>query len=186
VRQPRENSVSNSTQKHRDAASQQDAVRCAVLTISDTRTPETDKGGQTTRKILESHDHVIVDHAIVPDDAPTIGDQLEQWITRSDIQVIITTGGTGIAPRDTTIEVVKSKIDVSIDGFGELFRSLSWDEVGPAAMLSRAVAGLIARPESQGGETFVFSIPGSVNAVETAVGKLIAPELAHLMWERKR
>jgi hypothetical protein len=102
------------------------------------------------------------------------------------IDAIISTGGTGIARRDSTIDVVRSMLTHELDGFGELFRMLSYEQVGPAAMLSRAVGGLVMRDPAHGGDTFLFAVPGSVNAVETAVSKLIAPQLAHLVWERRK
>lgn len=178
--------MSQSSDQHREAAAGR-AVACAVLTISDTRTPETDKGGQLIRQLLTEGGHSVVDHAITKDEPQAIGTVLRKWMGRSDVQVILTTGGTGIARRDTTIEVVSRMLTVRMDGFGELFRMLSWDEVGAAAMLSRAIAGLVVGEEGrEGGDTFVFSMPGSTNAVETAMKKLVVPELAHLVWERMR
>ncbi len=117
-----------------------------------------------------------------------IKSQLDAWLQQGDgggagggavLDLIVTTGGTGISSRDTTIEVVERLLDKKLEGFGELFRMLSWDEVGAAAMLSRAVAGLA-------GDSLIFSLPGSTNAVKLAMTKLILPELAHLIWERAR
>ncbi len=105
--------------------------------------------------------------------------QLRAWLDPPKFDAVFTTGGTGIASRDTTIEVVRQLIDKELEGFGELFRMLSWDEVGAAAMLSRAVAGLAGR-------TLLFAMPGSSNAVKLAMSKLIIPELPHLIWERRR
>lgn len=101
------------------------------------------------------------------------------------MQAVLTTGGTGIAKRDTTIEVVRSLISAELPGFGELFRMLSWEEVGPAAMLSRAVAGLAAVAANSDG-ALIFAMPGSPNAVRLAMTRLIIPELPHLVWERAR
>lgn len=171
--------MSESTQQHRQAASGRSAV-CAVLTISDTRTVETDKGGRIIREALEAAGHRVADYAIVKDEPSQIESQLRRWLDRAEqLDAVLTTGGTGIAGRDTTIEVVQRMLDKTLDGFGELFRMLSWDEVGPAAMLSRAVAGLA-------GETLIFAMPGSTNAVKLAMEKLIVPELPHLVWERSR
>lgn len=180
---------SQSTDEHRrkaeeDAKSR--AIACAVLTISDTRTPETDKGGALLRELLTEAGHEVVDYAICPDDPVAIGEKVDAWTVRSEIQVILTTGGTGIARRDTTIEVIEQRLTARLDGFGELFRMVSFDEVGAAAMLSRATAGLIALDDERGGDTFLFAMPGSTNAIATAMNKLILPELAHLIWERKR
>ncbi|MBL1218753.1 MAG: MogA/MoaB family molybdenum cofactor biosynthesis protein [Planctomycetes bacterium] len=175
-----------STNEHREAAGKR-AVQCAVLTVSDTRTAETDVGGDTVCRILEEHGHTVVQRGICPDEASEIGRVLGWWLDDESIQAVVTTGGTGISPRDTTIEIVERLLTTKMDGFGELFRMLSWDEVGAAAMLSRATAGLAVRQEGPAArDIFVFAIPGSVNAVETAVGKLIAPELSHLVWERKK
>ena len=170
-------SNSASTNQHRAAAEGQRA-RCAVLTVSDTRTPATDKGGQLIRDLLDEAGHAVDDYIIVRDEAIQISRALTGWL-QDGFDVILTTGGTGISSRDTTIEVVDRLLDKKLEGFGELFRMISWDEVGPAAMLSRATAGLA-------GETLVFAMPGSTNAVKTAMTKLIVPELPHLIWERRR
>ena len=105
--------------------------------------------------------------------------QLRAWLADTSLHAIFCTGGTGIAKRDTTIEVVERLLNKKLDGFGELFRMLSWDQVGAAAMLSRATGGLA-------GETLLFAMPGSTNAVKLAMEKLLVPELAHLIWERRR
>jgi len=163
-------------------------VRIAVLTVSDTRTPETDKGGALIRDILVGAGHRVDRSEIVPDDADAIRAILEPWTRDPALHAVITTGGTGIARRDTTIEVVERLVTVPLDGFGELFRMLSWEEVGAAAMLSRATAGLVVHPDDPAGDadTLLFALPGSTNAVRTAMERLIAPEIAHLVWERRR
>jgi len=170
--------MSESTDQHRAAAAGQTA-RCAVLTVSDTRTKQTDKAGRIIVDALEAAGHTIVHYDIAKDDPAQIKNLLQSWLDTGQLDLIVTTGGTGIASRDTTIEVVERLIDKKLEGFGELFRMLSWQEVGPAAMLSRAVAGLAT-------ETLIFSLPGSTNAVRLAMQKLIAPELPHLVWERQR
>lgn len=152
---------------------------CAVLTISDSRTPETDTGGDRIVHELETTGHRVVVRKLVPDEPDAIDGVLRAWCEDPAVQVILTTGGTGISRRDTTYEVVSRLLDKTLDGFGELFRMLSWHEVGAAAMLSRAIAGL-------SGETLVFTMPGSTNAVTLAMRKLIVPELRHLLWERSR
>ncbi|MEX0775792.1 MAG: molybdenum cofactor biosynthesis protein B [Phycisphaeraceae bacterium] len=167
-----------STAEHRQRARGQSAT-AAVLTISDTRNLATDKGGQLIKEALTAAGHGVGAYAIVKDDARAIDRQLRAWLTDGGFHVIITTGGTGIARRDTTIEVVERLLSKKLDGFGELFRMLSWKEVGAAAMLSRAVAGLA-------GETLLFALPGSTSAVRLAMEQLIIPELPHLVWERKR
>ncbi len=160
-------------------------VRCAVLTVSDTRTAETDRSGPLIQRLLTEAGHTIVHHNIVPDEPPAIAHQIEAWLADARVQVILTTGGTGIAPRDTTIEVVRRLLTVELEGFGELFRMLSYRDIKAAAMLSRAVAGLVANEAEAGGDTFIFAMPGSTDAVETAVSQLIVPQLAHLIWQRR-
>ena len=156
-------------------------VRCAVLTVSDTRTTETDKGGQSVQTLLQTADfEVEIQHyMIVKDELTAIQSTVQQWLT-GDIDVILTTGGTGIAPRDVTIEAVTPLLDKEIEGFGELFRYLSFTEdVGTRALLSRAVAGTAKR-------TLIFCLPGSTGAVKLALNRLILPELTHLVYEMNK
>ncbi len=167
-----------STQDHREKAANHRA-RCAVLTVSDTRTVENDQGGRTIIDTLTAAGHSVVTYAIVRDEPGSIRDQLRNWLELGELDLIVTTGGTGIASRDTTIEVARKLITRELEGFGELFRMLSFKEVGPAAMLSRAVAGLA-------GEVLLFALPGSPSAVALALHQLIVPELPHLIWERRR
>jgi molybdopterin adenylyltransferase len=166
------------TAEHREMARGQSAL-CAVLTVSDTRTEATDEGGRLIRELLGAAGHHIKARAIVKDEPELIETKLRGWLADKAIHVILTTGGTGIARRDTTIEVVGRLLDKRLDGFGELFRMLSWEQVGAAAMLSRALGGLA-------GETLVFAMPGSLDAVRLAMERLIVPELPHLVWERRR
>jgi len=156
------------------------------MTVSDTRTLDTDQSGPHIVSLLEKAACEIVDRQIVPDEASAIGSQLDQWISNPDIHVILTTGGTGISRRDITVDIVRSRLSVELPGFGELFRLLSYEQVKASAMLSRALAGLVIRPLADGGETFIFTLPGSINAVETAMTDLIVPQLAHLVWERRK
>ena len=162
------------TTAHRAAAP--DAVRCAVLTISDTRAEDTDTSGGVIRDMLRLTGHKVMDYQIVPDDPELIQRMLAEWIAKEDIQAVLTNGGTGISARDTTYDAIAALLEKRIDGFGELFRMLSWQEVGAAAMLSRAVAGVA-------GNTLVVAMPGSTNAVRLAMTKLIVPELGHLVYE---
>jgi molybdenum cofactor biosynthesis protein B len=171
--------VSSSTAQHRDEASRLPAVRAAVITISDTRTRDTDKSGALIIQRLESAGHRVIRYEILPDEPDQIRELVASLATSGEIQVVLTNGGTGIAPRDGTFEAISGLLTKELPGFGEIFRMLSWDEVGPAAMLSRAIGGLI-------GQTLVFSMPGSSNAVALAMDKLIVPELAHLVWEMNR
>jgi molybdopterin adenylyltransferase len=176
----------DSHEQHRDKA-QGKTARCAVLTVSDTRIAETDSGGKAIIDALKQAGHTVTDYTLVKDEPDQIESQLKSWLApqtptpnpQPPIQTIITTGGTGIASRDTTVEVVRRLLDKELEGFGELFRMLSYEEVGPAAMLSRAVAGLA-------GQTLIFTLPGSPNAVKLAMNKLIIPELPHMVWERNR
>lgn len=169
--------ASPSSTRHRQAARGQIAT-CAVLTVSDTRTPSTDRGGELLVEGLKEAGHRIAHRQIVPDEPARIRAVLEGWLEEG-VDLIVTTGGTGISSRDTTIEVVDRLLQKKLDGFGELFRMLSWKEVGAAAMLSRAIGGL-AR------ETLIFSLPGSPNAVRLGLERLLLPELPHLLWERRR
>lgn len=159
-------------------------VRCAVLTVSDSRTVETDQSGPLIRRLLTEAGHQAVESNLVPDEPDHIRRALERWLDDPRVDAILITGGTGVGRRDTTIEIVRRLIDVELEGFGELFRMLSYEQVKAAAMLSQAVGGLALG--DGGGDTFVFSMPGSTNAVELAMSRLIVPQLAHLVWERKR
>ncbi len=153
-----------------------------MLTVSDTRQADNDAGGKLIIDALKQAGHAVSDYTIVRDEPDLIEHQLKSWLTSESappINAIITTGGTGIAQRDTTVEVVRRLLDKELEGFGELFRMLSYEQVGAAAMLSRAVAGLA-------GETLIFTLPGSPNAVRLAMEKLIIPELPHMVWERGR
>lgn len=165
---------SASVDQHRAAAP--DAIRCAVLTISDSRTTDTDTSGTLIQSALRAAAHDVVDYRIVPDEPTAIRDTLTSWAETASIQAILTNGGTGIAARDTTYEVISSLLDARIDGFGELFRMLSYAEIGSAAMLSRAVAGVYRG-------RVLIAMPGSANAVRLALDKLVIPELAHLVYE---
>lgn len=154
-------------------------ARCAVVTLSDTRTPETDKSGRTIRELLESQNHLVARYELIPDDVSALHTLLTELSASHDLDAILTNGGTGISRRDTTIEVVETHLDQTLPGFGELFRMLSWQEIGSGAMLSRAVAG-VARGK------LLFAMPGSTAAVELAMTKLILPELKHLVHEMRK
>lgn len=168
--------TSPSTKEHRAQAP--DSVRCYVVTVSDTRTLETDRGGALIVELLEQAGHAIAGREIVTDDAPAIENSVRGALQKGDeVEAIVVTGGSGIGPRDVTPEALQPLVVKEIPGFGELFRMLSWDEVGPASMLSRAFAGVL-----EGGK-LLFVLPGSTNAVRLAMEKLIAPELGHLVRE---
>ncbi len=153
-------------------------VACAVLTVSDTRTPETDTSGALLRERLEAAGHAVAHTAIVPDDVGAIRARLEAWA--GAVEVVVTTGGTGVARRDTTVEAAEALFVKPLPGFGELFRMLSFEEIGAGAMLSRATAGVYG---AEGRETLLFCCPGSRAAVRLAADRLIVPELRHLVWE---
>lgn len=168
----------SSADEHRQAAKGATAA-CAVLTVSDSRTPETDEGGRWIAEALEGAGHRVVARALVRDEPAEVEARLMEWLEAGEAEVILTTGGTGISRRDTTVEVVERLLDRRLEGFGELFRMLSHREIGAAAMLSRAVAGLAGR-------SAIFALPGSPAAVRLALGELILPELPHLLRELRR
>ena len=169
--------MSESVEKHREASPER--VRIAVLTISDTRTPETDTGGNAIVELMREAGHEVSRREIVEDDAPRIEVVLQEFLADASVDAVITTGGTGISARDTTYEVVSRLIDKKLDGFGELFRMLSYEEIGAAAILSRAVAGA-------SGSKFVACLPGSTNAVRLAMEKLLVPEIPHVVFELRK
>ncbi|MGE0537662.1 MAG: molybdenum cofactor biosynthesis protein B [Pirellulales bacterium] len=154
-------------------------IRCAVVTVSDTRTLETDTGGQTIVDLLAGGGHEVTVREIVPDEPRQLRTLLVQLANRPDIDAVLVTGGTGISQRDRTFETVAELLDKQIPGYGELFRWLSFQEIGAAAMLSRTIGGLL-------GHTVVLTMPGSPHAVRLAVERLILPELAHLVREARR
>lgn len=157
---------------HRD--DQVTSVACAVLTVSDTRTAETDGSGQLIRELATGAGHTIHAYSLLKDDPPAIRETLVGWRDDPACQAVLITGGTGLAARDTTYEVVDDLLDKRLDGFGELFRARSYDQIGAAAMLSRAVGGAMAT-------TAVFAMPGSTAAVRLAMTDLILPELRHVV-----
>ncbi len=164
-----------SSQQHRAAAPRN--VKVAVLTISDTRTPETDTSGQYLLAELKAAGHSVVHYRVVRDDALDIRTALVQFLREAT--VVLTTGGTGLTGRDVTVPVVESMITKPIPGFGELFRMLSYREVGGAAMLSRALGGLCRG-------SAIFAMPGSLNAVKTAWEGILRDEIGHLAFEIER
>ncbi len=167
--------ASTSTQQHREIAAEQGPVSVAIVTVSDSRTPETDTNAIFLREQLESDGNNVIAYQIIKDEPDQVADVLDK-MAASDAQIILFNGGTGIAPRDTTFDVLNRKLEKILPGFGELFRMFSYDQVGAAAMLSRATAGVYRG-------TVVISTPGSNAAVRLAWEKLIGPELEHLAWE---
>jgi molybdenum cofactor biosynthesis protein B len=167
-----------SAARHRRQAAAVGGLPLAVVTVSDTRTPETDASGPTIRRLAEAAGHRVIDQRIVPDEVTAVRAALAELLG-GGARVILFNGGTGISRRDRTYDVVSAALEKPLPGFGELFRLLSFHEIGAAAMLSRAVAGII-------GDVVVFSLPGSPDAVRLAMERLILPELAHLVWELER
>jgi len=155
------------------------SVGCFVLTVSDTKNPETDTSGAVIRELLTAAGHRIAGSAIVRDEPAEVARLVRDACARDDVQTVILTGGTGITSRDSTYEAVEALLDKRLPGFGELFRMLSFQEIGAAAMLSRAQMGIHAR-------RIVVSLPGSPNACRLALDKLLIPELGHLLREASR
>ncbi len=154
-------------------------VGCAVVTISDSRSEEEDESGQLIQRRLRDHGHIVADYRLLKNDAAAIRATITELVGRDDVQVIITSGGTGISQRDVTVDTVEPMLEKKLDGFGELFRQLTHQEIGTGSILSRATGGVI-------GGTVVLSIPGSAGAVRLAMDKVILPELGHLVREATR
>ena len=150
-----------------------------VLTVSDTRTEETDRSGRILRELVEGSGHRVTGAEIVPDEPGRIQAAVQLAVEERETDIVLITGGTGIARRDSTVDTVRPMLKKELDGFGELFRMLSFREIGSAAMLSRAVAGIIA-------DKVVFSMPGSSGAVKLAMNQLILPELGHIVGELRK
>jgi molybdenum cofactor biosynthesis protein B len=154
-------------------------VTVALVTVSDSRTPETDDNGIYLREQFTSLGHKVAGYRIVKDEPDLVEAALEQMVTTPGVQLVLFNGGTGIAPRDTTFDVISRKLEKTLPGFGEIFRMLSYQQVGAAAMLSRATAGTYKGK-------LIFSTPGSPKAVRLALEQLILPEINHLAWEIAR
>ncbi len=160
--------------EHKSAAPA--SIGCAIITCSDTRTPESDISGQLIRKLLEGEGHRVIEYQVVKDEPYQIQLRVALGTINPAVQAIIVNGGTGIARRDSTFEAVDAMFEKRLDGFGQLFRVLSYQEIGSAAIMTRATAGTI-------NGRVVFSIPGSEHAVRLAMEKLIIPELGHLVQQ---
>jgi molybdenum cofactor biosynthesis protein B len=154
-------------------------ARAAVVTLSDTRTEETDKSGAAIRKLLTDAGHIVAAYRLIRDEPAELETLLDTLTATPDIDIILTNGGTGISRRDQTIDVIERRIEQHLPGFGELFRMLSWEQIGSGAMLSRACGGIIRGK-------LLFAMPGSTKAVELAMTKLIVPELGHLLRELRK
>jgi len=163
--------------EHKSAAPK--SVKCAVITVSDSRTPDTDDSGKILIKLLESGSHKIVHYSLVKDDEDKIRAAVEALKETGEVQVLVINGGTGLSSRDRTPEAVLPLMNKEIEGFGELFRYLSYLDVGSPALLSRARAGVV-------GSMVTFLLPGSPKAAGLAMEKLILPEISHLVFEVTR
>ncbi len=155
-----------------------EAVRLAIVTVSDTRTPENDANKAYLEARCMALGHEVLAYRLIKDEPDQVSQTLDE-LCELAVQVILFNGGTGISPRDTTYDVISRKLEKTLSGFGELFRMLSYEQVGASAMLSRATAGVYRG-------RVIVSMPGSPNAVETAMEKLIFPEINHLAWEITR
>lgn len=166
-----------SDREHKAAAPS--SVRCAIVTVSDTRTEATDSSGRAIHDLLTAAGHTVIARHLVKDDPVRVQNTVRQILghdAASGAQVVILTGGTGITSRDSTFEAIDGLLEKRLDGFGELFRMLSFQDIGSAAMLSRATAGLRAG-------RIIVSLPGSEKAVRLAMERLLLPELGHLVQQ---
>ena len=155
------------------------SIGCFVLTISDSKTPETDTSGTLIRELLQGAGHTVAGHAIVRDEPTEVVAVIRKGCDDHAVQAFVLTGGTGVTSRDSTFEAVEALLDKRLTGFGELFRMLSYQQIGAAAMMSRAQAGVVRGRA-------LFSLPGSPDACRLALEKLIIPELGHLLREISR
>jgi len=163
---------------HRQQATTEGEVPIAIVTVSDTRTPETDISGNLIRELATTAGHRVVAYRIVKDEPAQVSEALDDFCT-AQAKLVIFNGGTGISRRDRTYDVISGALEKSLPGFGEIFRMLSYQEIGSPAMMSRATAGVYRG-------SVVISTPGSPNAVRLAMEKLILPEIQHLAWELTR
>jgi molybdenum cofactor biosynthesis protein B len=169
--------VSESTREHRRAAAK--SLALAVVTVSDTRTEENDESGRLIVSLAEGIGHQVIDRRIIRDEPEPMSRLLRQYFGQADLDAVLMTGGTGISPRDQTFETVSALLTKPLPGYGELFRMLSYAEIGPSCLLSRAVGGLM-------GKLVILVMPGSRAAVELAMTKIILPELPHIVHEAKK
>jgi molybdenum cofactor biosynthesis protein B len=151
----------------------------AVLTVTDSRLPEEDRSGPLARNLAAAAGHRIEETRLLPNEPLAIQEEVRELLARDDVDVVVLTGGTGVSPRDITVEAVRPLLERSLEGFGEIFRALSYGQIGSAAMLSRATAG-VARGKA------VFVLPGSPPAIQLAMEKLILPEIRHLLGQTRK
>mgnify|MGYP002778084348 CR=1 FL=1 len=170
---------SGSSEQHRKEAARSGPIAIAVITVSDSRTEETDRNGIYLKNEIEAAGHTLAGYRIIHDEPSLVTAAAEELAGRGRARIILFNGGTGISSRDNTFDALSELIEKSLPGFGELFRMLSWEQVGAAAMLSRATAGVFR-------DSVIISTPGSPAAVKLAWEKLILPEISHLAWELGR
>lgn len=163
--------------KHKEAAPKN--LGFAIVTISDSRTLETDESGNIASKILISNGYDVIERVLIPNDANRIRKKIRDLVKDKRVDVVITIGGTGLSKRDLTVETVSKIVEKKINGFGELFRAISYSEIGVSAMLSRAFGGVVSGK-------IILCLPGSQNAVELAIRKLVIPEIRHMIREARR
>jgi len=166
-----------SYQEHRQKAPQ--SVNCAVLTISDSRTEQDDESGKLIRQKLSQNGHRVISYSILKNEADSIEKEIHKLVRQEELQVIITSGGTGASHRDITVETIFPILEKKLDGFGELFRFLSYQEIGTASIMSRAIAGVVAGK-------VILCLPGSLGAANLAMDKIILPEIGHMVREATR
>lgn len=166
----------DSYQVHQASGARHGPLGFAVITLSDTRTEAVDTSGRFIRDAVAATGHFVARYAILKEDPAAILSVLQEALAHDQVSVVVTNGGTGIAVRDSAYEVVSSLLDKTLDGFGEIFRMLSYEEIGAAAMMSRAIAGIVGRK-------VVFSLPGSTKAVKLGMEKLVLPQAGHLWYE---
>jgi molybdenum cofactor biosynthesis protein B len=166
-----------SVEQHRSTAP--GVLGFGLITVSDTRHLEDDVSGRSLAALAQVAGHRVEGPVVVPDDVAAIRGAVRRMLAARGVDVVVLTGGTGFSPRDVTLDAVVPLFDTPVEGFGELFRMLSWQQVGAAAMLSRAAAGLV-------GGRAVFLLPGSPKAVSLAMEKLILPEAGHLLGQARR
>jgi molybdenum cofactor biosynthesis protein B len=172
--------MSESTASHRDEAKGRRSINCAVLTVSDSRTEETDESGDLMCRLIEEAGHIVTNRKLLKNDEASVRNLVSIFVSLTDVDAVLITGGTGLGSRDRTVEAVTPLFDKAMPGFGEIFRMVSFtDQVGTAAILSRAVAGGV-------NGKLVVSMPGSKAAVELALTRVLLPELRHVIRELKR
>ncbi len=169
--------MSAAAHRRRAAEGGRAAIRCAIVAVSDTRTLETDAGGALLERRLSEAGFAVCGRRVIPDEPDRVAEALEALADQAE--AVLFTGGTGVSRRDCTARVLAARLERTLPGFGELFRMLSFQEIGPAAMLSGALAGVY-------GGALVVALPGSTAAVRLALDQLILPELEHLVWELRR